>query len=208
MSLHAHHAAAVRVIAAAAVLDLLLGAAFGAADHIGTGNGLYFATSVATTSGNSPFFPHGWLAYTLAVAMHVTMIPLWLAAFSLLTSGLAASRTEESEARIKDHAAVLVKAHAQPGTAAKLDHLSGKVDGLAGAVNSVMAARAQRDSGPSAAESVSALRDELSLLIRAVTPPAASAAAASGPSPAAGGGSDGEGAAARRPSRKPKGAAG
>lgn len=107
MSLNVHHQRAAAVITVAAALDVALGAAFGTADHIGTGNGLYFATSVATTSGNSPFFPHGWLAYTLAVAMHVTMIPLWLAAFSLLTSGFTGSQVREhvegSESRIKQH---------------------------------------------------------------------------------------------------------
>lgn len=107
MTLHAHHRRALAVIAVAAVLDLALGAAFGAADRIGTWNGLYFSTSVATTSGNSPYYPHGWLPYTLAVAMHVTMIPLWLAAFSLFTSGLTGSQVRDSmqdtEARIKDH---------------------------------------------------------------------------------------------------------
>lgn len=107
MTLHSHHRRALAVICAAALLDLALGTAFGAADRIGTGNGLYFATSIATTAGNSPYYPHGWLAYTLAVTMHVTVIPLWLAAFSLFTSGLTGSEVRDSmqgtEKRIKEH---------------------------------------------------------------------------------------------------------
>ena len=100
MSLHVHHRRALWVILVAGVLDLALGAVFGHADRIGFWNGLYFSTSVATTSGNSPYYPHGWPAYLLAVAMHLTMIPLWLAAFSLFTSGLTSDHLHPVHSRL------------------------------------------------------------------------------------------------------------
>lgn len=149
MSLNVHHKRAAAVITVAAALDVALGAAFGTADHIGIGNGLYFATSVATTSGNSPFFPHGWMAYTLAVAMHVTMIPLWLAAFSLFTSGLTSGQVrahvQGSESRIKQHVEErLAAAHHQPAAVlTKLTTLNDTVAALAETVRVTVAARTQ-----------------------------------------------------------------
>lgn len=147
MSLNVHHKRAAAVITVAAALDVALGAAFGTADHIGIGNGLYFATSVATTSGNSPFFPHGWMAYTLAVAMHVTMIPLWLAAFSLLTSGFTGSQirahVEGSESRIKRHVEDRLAEHQQPFILNKLNTLNDTVAALAETVRVTVAARTQ-----------------------------------------------------------------
>jgi hypothetical protein len=98
---HPHHRRALAVIAAAAVLDTLLGLAFAAADHLSVWNGLYFALTTATTVGYGDITAHGWAAHVLAALMMTTVIPLFASAFSLLTSGL--TDVAGAEERIKDH---------------------------------------------------------------------------------------------------------
>lgn len=99
------HKKALRVVAVATTLDVVLGLAFGAADHIGVANGLYFATVTATTVGYGDILPHGWLPHVIAVVMMLTVIPLFGATFSLFTSGLTADnvntevRAEAQETR-------------------------------------------------------------------------------------------------------------
>lgn len=101
--MNAHHGLALATIGAATVLDTGLGAAFGAAEHIGIGRGLYFATTTATTVGYGDITPHGWIPHLLAVAIMLTVIPLFGASFSLFTSGLAAWHVESAEQRIRGH---------------------------------------------------------------------------------------------------------
>jgi voltage-gated potassium channel len=105
--MHRHHSRALLTIAAATALDAALGAWFGAADHIGIPDGLFFATTTATTVGYGDLTAHGWLPHVLAVIMMLTVIPLFAATFSLLTSGLASqdihARVTAAEKRIKDH---------------------------------------------------------------------------------------------------------
>jgi hypothetical protein len=102
-----HHRRAVATIAAAALLDVGLGAWFGIADHIGVLDGLFFATTTATTVGYGDLTARGWLPHVLAVAMMITVIPLFAATFSLFTTGLASQdvrgRLGAAEKRIKDH---------------------------------------------------------------------------------------------------------
>jgi voltage-gated potassium channel len=98
-----NHRRALVTITAAVALDTALGLSFGAADHIGPANGLYFATTTATTVGYGDITPQGWLPHVLAVAIMVTVIPLFAATFSLLTSGLTAGHVTASEHRVKAH---------------------------------------------------------------------------------------------------------
>ena len=105
-----HHKAAAATIAAAAALNLAFGTAFAAADHLSTGDGLYFAITTATTVGYGDITPRGWLAHLLAVAMMLTVVPLFAATFSLFTSGLTAGHVRRAEQAIKDHVT------ATPGT--------------------------------------------------------------------------------------------
>lgn len=88
--MHRHHRHALAALAAAAVADLAFGAGFAAADHVSVPLGLWFATETATTVGYGDVVPAGWLPHVLAVATMAVVIPLFAAAFSLLTSGLAA----------------------------------------------------------------------------------------------------------------------
>jgi voltage-gated potassium channel len=104
---HSHHAKALAVIGTAALLDAGLGLAFAAADHLSAGDGLYWATTTATTVGYGDIVPRGWIAHLLAVGVMLTVIPLFGAAFSLFTSGLASqdirARITAAEQRVKDH---------------------------------------------------------------------------------------------------------
>jgi voltage-gated potassium channel len=103
----AAHRAALTVISAAAVLDVLLGVAFGFAGHVSTWDGLYFATTTSTTVGYGDIAPHGWLPHLIAVALMIIAIPLFGASFSLFTAGLAAAkvrlRLRDTEKNIKAH---------------------------------------------------------------------------------------------------------
>lgn len=98
-----HHNLALITIGAAVLLDTGLGLAFGAADHVSLPDGLYFATTTATTVGYGDITAHGWLPHVLAVLIMVTVIPLFGATFSLFTSGLAALHVDRAEHRIKAH---------------------------------------------------------------------------------------------------------
>jgi hypothetical protein len=113
--MHRHHSAALGTVTAAVVLDAALGVWFGAADHIGIPDGLFFATTTATTVGYGDLTAHGWLPHLLAVTMMLTVIPLFAATFSLFTSGLASesvhARLAAAEQRIKDHTEARLRHH-------------------------------------------------------------------------------------------------
>ena len=115
MSLNMHHRRALVTITAAAMLDVGLGAWFGIADHIGIPDGLFFATTTATTVGYGDLTARGWLPHVLAVAMMITIIPLFAATFSLFTTGLASKdirgRLGAAEKRIKDHVEARLQHH-------------------------------------------------------------------------------------------------
>jgi voltage-gated potassium channel len=98
---HQHHA--LYVLQVAILGDGLLGLAFGAADHVGAWDGLYFATTTATTVGYGDITPHGWLAHVLAVTIMLTVIPLFASVFSLLTTGLTADHVDKRHDELKDH---------------------------------------------------------------------------------------------------------
>lgn len=97
------HRRAWQVLALTAVLDGALGLAFGAADHVGAWNGLYFATTTATTVGYGDITPHGWGPHLIAVAIMVTVIPLFTSVFSFFTSGLTASHIDARHDELKRH---------------------------------------------------------------------------------------------------------
>ena len=115
-----HHRRALATITAAVVLDSALGLWFGAADHVGAASGLYWSTTTATTVGYGDITPHGWLPHLLAVAVMVTVIPLFAATFSLLTSGLTSTNVTASENRVKAHFERRLREHlGKPGSEEK-----------------------------------------------------------------------------------------
>jgi voltage-gated potassium channel len=83
-----HHRRAAGIMAAAVALDIVLGLLFAAAQHVSAAVGLYFAVTTATTVGYGDVAPHGWAPHAIAVAMMLTVIPLFAATFSLVTTGL------------------------------------------------------------------------------------------------------------------------
>lgn len=98
-----HHQRARKVLSLAIGLDICLGVAYAYADNVNVWQGLYYATGVATTSGNSPASPHGWLAYVVTTAMMLLIIPLFAATFSLVTTGLTADHVDKKHDEIKEY---------------------------------------------------------------------------------------------------------
>jgi hypothetical protein len=98
------HRRALATVAVAVGLDLVLGVCFAAAQHIGVWDGLYFATTTATTVGYGDITPHGWLPHVISVLVMVTVIPLFGAAFSLFTSGLSVVHIRKASKAAHDEA--------------------------------------------------------------------------------------------------------
>jgi voltage-gated potassium channel len=98
-----HHKLALLTITVSAVLDVLGGFAFAAAEHISNGLGIYWAVTTATTSGYGDVVPHTAAGHIIAVAVMITVIPLFSATFSLFTSGLAAIHIRRSHEALKQH---------------------------------------------------------------------------------------------------------
>jgi hypothetical protein len=75
--------------------DIVLGIAFGLAQHCGVWEGLYYATATAVTAG-ADITPQGWLPHLLTVGIYCTVYPLLLSVFALITTGLT---TDHMDAR-------------------------------------------------------------------------------------------------------------
>jgi len=107
--------AAAITVAAAAALDAAGGLAFAAAEHVSDAAGLYWAVATATTVGYGDVAPRTHAGHVLAVAVMLTVIPLFGAAFSLFTSGLTAlhirGHLRDTEAGIKAHLADSLRRH-------------------------------------------------------------------------------------------------
>jgi len=97
------HRAAALTVAGAAVIDTAGGLAFAVAEHVPVTTGLYWAVATGTTVGYGDVTPHNPAGRLIAVVVMLTAIPLFGAAFSLFTSGLAAGHVRAAERRIKQH---------------------------------------------------------------------------------------------------------
>jgi hypothetical protein len=99
---NSHHKKALAVLGVTAVLDIALGLAFGAADHVGFWHGLYCATGTATTVG-CDVAPQGWLPHVISVAMMLTVVPLFSSVFAFFVTGLTAAHIDARHEELKKH---------------------------------------------------------------------------------------------------------
>lgn len=71
------------------------GIAFDFVEHVGLGTGLYWAVTTATTVGYGDVVPHNSAGRIVAVAVMMTAIPLFGAAFALLAAAATAARLDK-----------------------------------------------------------------------------------------------------------------
>lgn len=90
MSPHAKRALV--VIGAAFTLDVVGGWLFSIAQHIPFIDGIYYALTTASTVGYGDITPANGAAKIITVVMELTVIPLFAAAYSLMTAGLTTER--------------------------------------------------------------------------------------------------------------------
>jgi len=95
------HRKALVTIAVAGALDLASGLAFAVVEHLSIGAGLYWAVATATTVGYGDVVPHTNTGRVIAVLAMLTIIPLFAATFSLLTSGLTAEHVHAEGAQAR-----------------------------------------------------------------------------------------------------------
>jgi voltage-gated potassium channel len=103
----------VKTIAVAGLLDFVSGLAFAVTEHVSIPIGLYWAVTTATTVGYGDVTPHTTVGHVIAVVVMLTVIPLFAATFSLLTSSLTVEhvRSEGHEMRRRlDH---IIRNHPQ-----------------------------------------------------------------------------------------------
>lgn len=80
--------AAVYTIVAAVGFDFIGAVWFAAVEHLSLTTGLYWSVTTATTVGYGDVTPHTHLGRFIAVLVMLTVIPLFAATFSLLTTSL------------------------------------------------------------------------------------------------------------------------
>lgn len=95
--------AAAFVLILSVSLDVVFGFLFAIAQHVSVGTGLYFATTTASTVGYGDITPHGWAPHLISVAIMLTVIPLFSAVFSLLTTSLTSKHVDRRHDELKAH---------------------------------------------------------------------------------------------------------
>jgi voltage-gated potassium channel len=88
-----------RIVLIAIALDGVGGLAFAAVEHLSVSVALYWAVSTATTVGYGDVTPHTTAGHIIAVLVMMTVIPLFAATFSLLTSGLTVAHVHRANAQ-------------------------------------------------------------------------------------------------------------
>lgn len=105
------HRRALITIGVASALDAAAGAVFAAVEHLSVWVGWYWAVSTATTVGYGDVTPHTLAGHVLAVLAMLTVIPLFAAAFSLITSGLAGAHAHLEGERMRARLDHVIKHH-------------------------------------------------------------------------------------------------
>jgi voltage-gated potassium channel len=105
------HKRAIITIEVATVLDAFAGAAYAHVEHLHLGYGLYWAVATATTVGYGDVTPHTTAGHIIAVLVMITVIPLFAATFSLLTSALTAQHTAKQSTALRKRLDHIIKHH-------------------------------------------------------------------------------------------------
>jgi hypothetical protein len=109
-----HHRRALQVLLATAVADVVLGAAYGYASHIGFWHGLYCATGTATTVGCDVAL-QGWLPHAISAVMMLTVVPLFASVFAFFTTGLTADHIDTRHTEMKEHVTITSQPYEERG---------------------------------------------------------------------------------------------
>jgi voltage-gated potassium channel Kch len=95
--------AALITIAGAVAFDLIGAVWFAAVEHLSVLTGMYWSVTTATTVGYGDISPHTHTGRLIAVLVMLTVIPLFAATFSLLTTSLTAIHASKLHAEALAH---------------------------------------------------------------------------------------------------------
>lgn len=95
--------AALITIAVAVAFDLIGAVWFAAVEHLSVLTGIYWSVTTATTVGYGDISPHTHAGRFIAVLVMLTVIPLFAATFSLLTTSLTAMHASKLHAEALAH---------------------------------------------------------------------------------------------------------
>lgn len=95
----------------ASVLDVLGGVLFSIVEHVGVGTGLYWAVTTATTVGYGDVTPKTTLGRLISVLVMMTVVPLFAATFSLLTTSLTSEHIQAEGAQARTRLDHIIKHH-------------------------------------------------------------------------------------------------
>jgi voltage-gated potassium channel Kch len=95
--------AAIYTILAAVALDIAGAICFALTEHVSVFNGIYWSVTTATTVGYGDLTPHTHLGRIIAILVMLTVIPLFAATFSLLTTSLTTMHVTKLHAEAMAH---------------------------------------------------------------------------------------------------------
>ena len=87
--------AAIYTIVAAVGFDFVGALWFASVEHLSVATGLYWSVTTATTVGYGDITPHSHTGRLIAALVMLTVIPLFAATFSLLTTALTTSHVSK-----------------------------------------------------------------------------------------------------------------
>ena len=94
---------AIYTIVAAITFDLIGAVWFAAEEHLSVPTGIYWSVTTATTVGYGDITPHTHVGRFIAVLVMLTVIPLFAATFSLLTTSLTTMHVSKLHAEALAH---------------------------------------------------------------------------------------------------------